>query len=178
MHSIIVEERPDDPRLRDSYMPTPTATEPTPKRSSSSLSTTSATLLPTPEKTHAVHTSSVVHPPSPHSLDHDPDSNDNGSNPFDTDLEAIIPTDSARCCRSKTRSDNQVWPGKEHWRQKAKEAKRAGRMCACMGSLSRRTRIAVKIAIGLLIVGIAVAVGFGVSKPLGAPIWGDNTSDR
>jgi predicted transporter len=43
-----------------------------------------------------------------------------------------------------------------------------------MAHLSKKTRIMVKIAIGLLIVGVAVGVGFGVSKPLGAPIWGDN----
>lgn len=161
MHSTIIEERPDDPALRDSYIPSPR--EPTPKQSDSSLSTNSATLLPTPEKTHAMHTTSP-HPPSPQDR--------TSGDPFDTDLEAIIPTESGN--RRAARSDNQVWPGKEHWKRKAKEAKRGRRTCTCMASLSRRTRIAVKIAIGLLIVGIAVAVGFGVSKPLGAPIWGDN----
>lgn len=163
MHSVIIEELPDDPALRDSYiMPSPR--EPTSKPSDSSLSTTSDTLLPTPEKTHAVHTTSH-HPPSP---GEDRPSGD----PFDTDLEAIIPTESGRS--RAARNDSQMWPGKEHWKKKAKEAKRGRRTCTCMASLSRRTRIAVKIAIGLLIVGIAVGVGFGVSKPLGAPIWGDN----
>lgn len=165
MHSVIIEERPDDPALRDSYMPSPT--EPTPRKSSSSHSTTSATLLPTPEKTHpATHTTPRPSSPAP---DHDP------ATAFDTDLEAIIPTDSGR---RPPRDDGQVWPGKEHWKRKAREAKRGRRTCTCLASLSRRTRIAVKIAIGLLIVGIAVAVGFGVSKPLGAPIWGDNAKNR
>lgn len=160
MPSIILEERSDDPALGGAQ---PTHLEPALKRSSSTLSAGSATLLPTPEKTHA-HT--AVHPtapPTPHSDD---------ANPFDTDLEAmVVPTESQN---RAARDDRGVWPGKEHWKRKAKEAKRGKRMCGCMASLSRRTRIAVKIAIVLLIVGIAVAVGFGVSKPLGAPIWGDN----
>ena len=157
MPSIIVEERPDDPALGGTC-PNPDAS---PKRSTSTLSASSATLLPTPEKTH-VHT--AVRPTTPSTPHSDAD-------PFDTDLEAmVVPTDSQN---RVVRDDKGVWPGKDHWKRKAKEAKRGRRTCGCLASLSRRTRIAVKIAIGLLIVGIAVAVGFGVSKPLGAPIWGD-----
>ena len=102
-----------------------------------------------------------------------------GGNPFDTDIEAIIPTSSSQenCARKSTtvsRNDCQVWPGKEHWKQKAKAAKANNRSCACMGRLSKRTRVIVKVLIALFIIGVAVGVGFGVSKPLGAPIWGKN----
>jgi hypothetical protein len=98
------------------------------------------------------------------------------ANPFDTDIEAIISTAntennnmSAQCTRGGP--ECQVWPGQEHWRRKAKAAKRKRRACNCLAHLSRRNRIIVKVLIGLLIVGIAVGVGVGVSKPLGARIW-------
>jgi hypothetical protein len=102
-------------------------------------------------------------------------------NPFDTDLEAMIPTNESSppgCVRRETthKSDCQVWPGTADWKQKARESKaaRARKRFNCLAGLSRRNRIIAKIIIVLLIVGIAVGVGFGVSKPLGAPIWGDN----
>ncbi|KAH8171175.1 hypothetical protein LIA77_09956 [Sarocladium implicatum] len=101
-------------------------------------------------------------------------------NPFDTDLEAMVPTNESApgCVRRETtqRSDCQVWPGTAQWKQKAKESKAANRRKRfnCLAGLSRRNRIIAKIVIVLLIVGIAVGVGFGVSRPLGAPIWGDN----
>lgn len=100
------------------------------------------------------------------------------SNPFEADIEAMEVIDSKPCTTRSggvkcTRpSDNQVWPGKDYWKQKAKSAKMK-RGCTCLARMSRRNRVITKILIGILIVGIAVAVGFGVSKPLGAPIWGD-----
>jgi hypothetical protein len=101
-------------------------------------------------------------------------------NPFDTDLEAMIPTDSSPpgCVRRETthKSDCQVWPGTADWKQKARESKaaRTRKRFNCLAGLSRRNRIIAKIIIVLLIIGVAVSVGFGVSKPLGAPIWGDH----
>ncbi|KJZ71273.1 hypothetical protein HIM_09346 [Hirsutella minnesotensis 3608] len=102
------------------------------------------------------------------------------ANPFDTDVEAMVTNSSTdKCARASIvlnrKDDCQVWPGKDHWKQRAKAAKRE-RSCTCLARLNRRTRIAVKILIVLLVVGIAVGVGFGVSKPLGAPIWGKNSS--
>ena len=98
--------------------------------------------------------------------------------PFDTDVEAIVSSgeQSNRKSTSGIRGgpDCEVWPGKDHWRQKAKAAKRERRACNCLAHLSRRNRIIVKVLIGVLIIGIAVAVGFGVSKPLGAGIWHGN----
>ncbi|KAK4212334.1 hypothetical protein QBC37DRAFT_194692 [Rhypophila decipiens] len=96
-------------------------------------------------------------------------------NPFDTDIEAII-TSSEHCMRKSTEctkggTDCHVWPGQEHWRRKAKAAKMSRHNCNCLAHLSKRNRIIVKLLIGFLIIGIAVGVGFGVSKPLGAGIW-------
>ncbi|KAK3370335.1 hypothetical protein B0H63DRAFT_314724 [Podospora didyma] len=103
------------------------------------------------------------------------------ANPFDTDIEAIITASehntrkSAEC--TKGGSDCQVWPGKDHWRQKAKAAKRNRHSCNCLSRLSKRNRIIVKILIGLLIVGIALGVGLGVSRHLNAPIWRSETQN-
>lgn len=94
------------------------------------------------------------------------------ANPFDTDIEAINTENnnmSTQCTRSSP--ECQVWPGQDHWRRKAKAAKRNRRVCNCLAHLSKRNRIIVKVLIGLLIVGIAVGIGIGVSKPLGAGIW-------
>lgn len=104
------------------------------------------------------------------------------SNPFETDIEAMEVMDprtntTNRTCNNNNtsrRSDAHIWPGKEHWKQRAKSARVKKRSCGLLAKLSRRNRIIAKIIIAVLIVGIAVAVGFGVSKPLGAPIWGDN----
>ncbi|KAK4193039.1 hypothetical protein QBC35DRAFT_162879 [Podospora australis] len=103
-------------------------------------------------------------------------------NPFDTDIEAMITHEnshvkkSAECTRGG--SDCQVWPGQDHWKRKAKAAKKNRRACNCLAGLSKRNRIIAKILIILLIVGIAVAVGFGVSKPLGAGIWRSDTQNN
>ena len=98
-------------------------------------------------------------------------------NPFDADIEAmpVITHDSSRRSAECTKggTDCQVWPGQDHWKRKAKAAKKSRHNCNCLAGLSKRNRIIAKILIIVLIVGIAVAVGFGVSKPLGASIWGD-----
>lgn len=102
-------------------------------------------------------------------------------NPFDTDIEAIITTTdtrnrgSAEC--TKGGPDCQVWPGRDHWRRKAKANKMSRHNWNCLANMSKRNRIIVKILIGVLIVGIAVAVGLGISKPLGAGIWRSETQN-
>ena len=97
------------------------------------------------------------------------------STPYDTDIEATTTQQSSdRLKRGSTAGMNtncSVWPGQDHWKQKARAANINNRSCQCFARLSKRARIAVKIAILLLIVGIAIGVGFGVSKPLGAGIW-------
>ncbi|KAI1498483.1 hypothetical protein F5X99DRAFT_321975 [Biscogniauxia marginata] len=99
------------------------------------------------------------------------------ANGFDTDIEAMMPIKSSdnlnktSTCGNRSKSDATVWPGQDHWKQKARNAKINNRSCQYMARLSKRTRIIVKITLVILIIGIAVGVGFGISKPLGAKIW-------
>ncbi|ROT38971.1 hypothetical protein SODALDRAFT_323460 [Sodiomyces alkalinus F11] len=100
-------------------------------------------------------------------------------NPFDTDMEAMVSTTSEPYGRRKSAAQDKpdcptVWPGKQHWKQKAKTAKRSRYACNFFANLSKRNRIIAKVAIILFIVGVAVGVGMGVSKSLNAPIWGDD----
>ncbi|EPE05390.1 hypothetical protein F503_02129 [Ophiostoma piceae UAMH 11346] len=127
--------------------------------------------------------SEVSCPPSAH--------NSNNLNPFETDIEAMIThTDSANgniinTSTTKTSkntagnrksignacSDAQVWPGQSHWKKKAKEQK-IQRSRTCLSRLNKRNRMIVKILLVLFVLSIAVGVGLGISKPLGASIWG------
>ncbi|KAI0471125.1 hypothetical protein GGR56DRAFT_132419 [Xylariaceae sp. FL0804] len=126
---------------------------------------------PNGEKTHDIkmelrRNSAVSTPSSAHA-----------SNGFDTDVEAMMPVPSsdplskATTAQTKSNPNCTVWPGQAHWKQKSRAAKIKNRSCQPMARLSKRTRILVKIAIALLIVGIAVAIGFGVSKSLGARVY-------
>ena len=128
-------------------------------------------MTPTVEKTHALPRSSDISTPA----------SSHHANPFDTDIEAIITTTDT-CNRKSTECtkggpDCQVWPGRDHWRRKAKAAKMSRHNCNCLAHMSKRNRIIVKILIGLFIVGIAVGVGLGISKPLGAGIWRSETQN-
>lgn len=98
---------------------------------------------------------------------------ESGGNPFDTDIEAAMISQSTtrKSCQLPRKSDCQVWPSRDHWKEKAKAAKKK-RSWTWMARLNRRDRLIAKIVLGLILVGVAVGVGFGVSKPLGAPIWG------
>lgn len=138
----------------------------------------SANLTPvpttTPEKSLDLHRDSNLSTPRSY----------RNENPFDTDIEAMITTTSssdpyAMKTITTTKADcPTIWPGKQDWKARAKAAKRNRNSCACMAKMSKRNRIIMKIAIGLLVVGIGIGVGFGVSKPLGAPIWGDSSNKR
>ncbi|KAL0943608.1 uncharacterized protein CTRU02_201495 [Colletotrichum truncatum] len=131
----------------------------------------SANLTPittaTPEKSLDLHRDSNLSTPRSY----------RNENPFDTDIEAMITTTSssdpyAMKTITTTKDCPTIWPGKQDWKAKAKAAKRDRNSCACMARMSKKNRIIMKVAIGLLVIGIGVGVGFGVSKPLGAPIWG------
>ena len=102
-------------------------------------------------------------------------------NPFETDIEAmpVITHDSSRRSAECTKggTDCHAWPSQDHWKRKAKAAKKNRHNCTCLAGLSKRNRIAVRILIIVLIVAIAVGVGFGVSKPLGAGIWRSETQN-
>jgi len=100
--------------------------------------------------------------------------------PYETDIEAMTTQHSSdRLNRRSTANVHDpnctVWPGQDHWKQKARAAKINNRSCQPFARLDRRTRIAIKITIIILVVAIAIGVGFGVSKPLGASIWKPNS---
>jgi hypothetical protein len=61
-------------------------------------------------------------------------------------------------------SDHRVWPGKDYWKEEAKAAKQKRARCAPLARLNRRNRIIAKVCIVLLIIGIGLAVGFGISR--------------
>ncbi|RSM05663.1 hypothetical protein CEP52_006156 [Fusarium oligoseptatum] len=98
---------------------------------------------------------------------------DRSTNPFDTDIEAMVPTHTTdSSVPSLGRATARSGPERTTGSKKAK-ANKAKNRCTCMANLSRRNRIIVKVLMVFLVVGVAVGVGFGVSKPLNAPIWGD-----
>ncbi|KAL7791371.1 hypothetical protein V8C37DRAFT_155445 [Trichoderma ceciliae] len=111
------------------------------------------------------------------SITSNPHSDKTTTNPFETDIEALNSHSSLDkpCRKSMTldaKTDCQVWPGKEHWEKQAKRAKMKRNTCTCLAKLSPRNKIIAKVLIIVLVVGVAVSIGFGISKPLGAPLWG------
>lgn len=97
------------------------------------------------------------------------------ANPFDTDLEAMLSNSitsksTRKSCTVVRKSDCHVWPGREHWENKAKAEKRK-RSCVCTAGLSRRNRMIVRILFILIVIGASIGIGLGISKSLGAPIW-------
>lgn len=108
----------------------------------------------------------------------------NRLNPFDTDIEATVSRSTSRVGEGAGArvigdhmhdNDSRVWPGQNHWKRKAKEAK-IKRSSTCLSHLSKKSRLIAKITIVVFVIGIAVAVGVGVSKPLGAGIWKPHNS--
>ncbi|EHK20091.1 uncharacterized protein TRIVIDRAFT_48020 [Trichoderma virens Gv29-8] len=112
------------------------------------------------------------------SITSNPNSDKTTTNPFDADIEALhshssIDKPLRKSMTLDAKMECQVWPGKDHWQKQAKQTKVKRNNCSCMANLSPRNKIIAKILIIVLVVGIAVSVGFGISKPLGAPLWGD-----
>ncbi|KAI1746310.1 hypothetical protein F4680DRAFT_16425 [Xylaria scruposa] len=99
------------------------------------------------------------------------------SNGFDTDLEAMKTARSSDHLRgpsmsaNRTNPDSSVWPGQAHWKKKALAAERKNRSCQPLARLSERNRIILQVVVVLFVVGVAVGVGFGISKSLGARTW-------
>ncbi|KAI1432654.1 hypothetical protein GGR50DRAFT_581023 [Xylaria sp. CBS 124048] len=93
------------------------------------------------------------------------------ANGFDVDIEGLRPVRLSEQTRKSSASggdlftsDSSIWPGQAHWREKALAAERKNRSCQCLARLDKRTNIAVKITIALLVIGVAIGVGFGISK--------------
>jgi hypothetical protein len=133
---------------------------------STTISTTASDEKRAAARTGVCQTTSISPPPSVHQGD-----------PYDTDIEAIMPQQSSDQLAYKHSAGGRpnpnctVWPGQNHWKNKARAAKINNRSCQCMARLSKRTRLLVKLGIIFLVVAVAIGVGFGISKPLGADIW-------
>ncbi|KAM0264261.1 hypothetical protein ACHAQJ_000750 [Trichoderma viride] len=116
------------------------------------------------------------------SITSNPHSDKTTTNPFETDIEALnshssLDKPSRKSMTLDAKTNCTVWPGKDHWEKQAKQAKMKRTRCTCMAQLSPRNKIIAKILIIVLVIGVAVSIGFGISKPLGAPIWGSSKSD-
>lgn len=113
-----------------------------------------------------------------------------GTDPFETDVEAMMPrvecspsaTTATSCTGNPRKSiilptvnDTSIWPGNEHWKREAKEA-RIKRSCTCLARLSKRNRTIAKVTIIFLVIAIAVGVGVGISRALNQPIYGQKDS--
>ncbi|CAK7267333.1 hypothetical protein SEPCBS119000_002495 [Sporothrix epigloea] len=108
-------------------------------------------------------------------------------NPFDMDVEAMITytttgntskhndVNGRRSVGCRYLGESQVWPGQSHWKRRAKELKMS-QSRSCLSQLSKRNRFIFNVLIVLLIIGAAVGIGLGISKPLGAAIWGQHHS--
>ncbi|RDA84386.1 hypothetical protein CP532_2899 [Ophiocordyceps camponoti-leonardi (nom. inval.)] len=161
-------------------MPLADSTDQEPQKAGIQVQTTTIATLEKaalPATTVTAYPNSFERSPCPSG--HTSPGSDRSQNPFDTDVEAMMTNGSTDkhprpSVVLNRQNDAQVWPGKDHWKQRAKAAKRQ-RSCTYMSRLDRRTRIAVKILVIVLVIGIGFAVGFGISKPLNAPIWGKNT---
>ncbi|KAH0533343.1 hypothetical protein TsFJ059_001926 [Trichoderma semiorbis] len=115
------------------------------------------------------------------SITSNPTSDKTTTNPFDADIEALNSHSSfdkplRKSMTLDAKKNCQVWPGKDHWEKQAQQTKVKRNNCACMANLSPRNKIIAKVLIIVLVVGVAVSVGFGISKPLGAPLWGDKSN--
>ncbi|KAF6822827.1 hypothetical protein CPLU01_11794 [Colletotrichum plurivorum] len=162
-----IQEKAADPAVASITLPEKAAFATT-TEGISSANLTPVHTTTTPEKSLDLHRDSNLSTPRSY----------RNENPFDTDIEAMITTTSssdpyAMKTITTTKADcPTIWPGKQDWKARAKAAKRDRNSCACMARMSKKNKIIMKVAIGLLVIGIGVGVGFGVSKPLGAPIWG------
>src|SRR5690606_14014806 len=78
------------------------------------------------------------------------------ASPFDADIEAMITPDLSNTKCTRIGSDCQVWPGQDHWKRKAKAAKKKRHTCNCLAKMSKRNRVIVKLLIIAFIVGLAV----------------------
>lgn len=108
------------------------------------------------------------------SLSVPPECHHGHANAYDTDVEAMV-TPQRSCDRLNRKScgknDNSVWPTADYWKQKTRAAKQKNRSCQLLNQYTKRTRLMIRLGILFFIVALAVGVGFGISKPLGAGIW-------
>lgn len=97
---------------------------------------------------------------------------------YESDIEACL-TESKSNILSQKKSTNKgctVWPGQRALKEAKKAEKAEKRRGECwswnpMRGLDKRTKFWAKVLIAAVIVGVAVAVGLGISKAVGGGIW-------
>jgi hypothetical protein len=101
------------------------------------------------------------------------------SHPDETDLEALTakPKIAASCNKTTTNTHCTVWPDQKAWKDK-EEVKRKTRNCQICSRYGRPTQIAFRICIGLVILGLVLGVGLGVSKAVGGGVWKDRENPQ
>jgi hypothetical protein len=113
------------------------------------------------------------HPTTRYSLEANKSESKQNINLYESDVEACL-TDSntnvLSTAHTKTNKECTVWPGKQALLEKKKAARRR-KGCNPMRNLDKRTKIWVKILIGLFVIGTAVGVGVGISKAVGGGVW-------
>lgn len=70
----------------------------------------------------------------------------------------------------RSKQDCAVWPGQKTLKQQHKQ-KKMQRGCRAWRTLSKTTKLWIKIIFALCIIGIGIGVGLGVSKAVGGGIW-------
>lgn len=98
---------------------------------------------------------------------------------YESDIEACLTeTKSSMLSKKKTTNQCTVWPGQKALMDAKRVERRRGECWNPMRGLDKRTKLWLKVLIAALIVGIAVAVGLGISKAVGGGIWKqDNASN-
>jgi hypothetical protein len=114
------------------------------------------------------------HPTTRRSLEAQKSESKQSINVYESDLEAGLSDSKTNVLHTRTTSrsakDCTVWPGQRALREQ-KRAARQQNGCNPMRNLSKKTRIWVKIVFGLLIIGLAVGIGVGISKAVGGSVW-------
>jgi len=92
---------------------------------------------------------------------------------YESDVEACLTESKSNILSQKktTNKDCTVWPGQRALKQAKKAERRRGECWNPMRGLDKRTKFWVKVLIAAVIVGVAVAVGLGISKAVGGGIW-------
>jgi hypothetical protein len=108
-------------------------------------------------------------------------------NVYDNDVEACLTKSKTNSLSpqqtgktfgmTRTNKSCTVWPGTQQLKEQNKAARRA-RMNKYnpMRNLDKKTKVWVKIAIALVVIGLILGVGLGISKAVGGGIWKNSTN--
>lgn len=72
-----------------------------------------------------------------------------------------------------TQADTSVWPSRKELEEKAMMVKKeeSRKNWNCLGGLSKKHRIMLRVLIGLLVAAVAVGLGVGISRAVGGGVW-------